>query len=157
LATEEAKKENMLRMTELSLEVLAAEVWDTLGDSAIVLGKGMGDSILEMLEKEEGLEIAGENPLDVSKEIDRIFVDEFGFAKEISVDVDKDAVATIKVNNCINTKFTDKMLASGITMNYTCPIMLATSAALRQVGMKGRVKIERWPEGKGCKIIFSPV
>jgi hypothetical protein len=157
MATEEAKKENMLRMTELSLEVLAAEVWDTLGETAMVLSKGMGDSILEMLEKEDGLEIAGENALDVGKEIDRIFVDEFGFAKEITVDVDKDAVATIKVSSCINTKFTDKMLASGVKMNYTCPIMLATSSALTQMGLKGRVKIERWPEGKGCKIIFSPV
>jgi hypothetical protein len=156
MATEEAKKENMLRMTELSLEVLGAEVWDTLGETAMVLGRGMGDAILEMLEKEEGLEIAGESSLDVGKEIDRIFVDEFGFAKEISVDVDQDAVATIKVNGCINTKFTDKMLASGVKMNFTCPIMLATSAALRQMGMKGRVNIVRWPEGKGCKIIFSP-
>jgi hypothetical protein len=157
MATEEAKKENMLRMTELSLEVLAAEVWDTLGESSMVLGRGMGDAILEMLEKEEGLEIAGEDSLNVGKEIERIFVDEFGFAKEISVDVDKDAVATIKVTNCINTKFTDKMLASGVKMNYTCPIMLATGSALRQMGLKGRVNIERWPEGKGCKIIFSPL
>ncbi|MPM09079.1 hypothetical protein SDC9_55395 [bioreactor metagenome] len=65
-------------------------------------------------------------------------------------------VGLITVNGCINTKFTDKMLANGATMNYTCPIMLAASAAMRQIGMKGRVKIERWEEGKGCKIYFIP-
>jgi hypothetical protein len=156
MATDDVKKENLLRMSALSLEVLATEVWDTLGESAIVLSRGMGDAILEMLEKEEGLEIAGESPEDVGKEISRIFVDEFGFAKEISLTVDADRVGIIKVGGCINTKFTDKMLASGLTMNYVCPVMMAAGAAMRQMGMKGRVKIDRWAEGKGCKISFIP-
>jgi len=156
MATDAAKKENNLRMTELSLQVLAAEVWDTLGESALVLGRGMGDAILEMLEKEEGLEVAGESAEDIGHEINRIFVDEFGFAKEIGLEGTTGTVGLITVNGCINTKFTDKMLANGATMNYTCPIMLAASAAMRQIGMKGRVKIERWEEGKGCKIYFIP-
>ena len=155
MATEEAKKENTLHMAELSLEVLAAEVWDTLGESAMVLGRGMGDAILEMLEKEEGLEIASEDPANVDKEIDRIFVDEFGFAKEISAEVASNGDATISVSNCINTKFTDKMLANGVKMNFTCPIMLAVDAYMRRIGRKGRVQISRWPEGKGCKISFK--
>ena len=156
MATEEVKKENLLRMTELSLDVLAQEVYDTLGDSAMVLSKGMGDAILEMMEKEEGLEIAGESPEDVGKEIERIFVDEFGFAKSITIAVDAQKVGVFSVNNCINKKFTEKMLASGLPMNYTCPVMLAGAAALRQMGLKGRVKIGAWPEGKGCKIYFIP-
>jgi hypothetical protein len=156
MATEEVKKENLLRMTELSLEVLAQEVYDTLGDTSYVLSKGMGDAILEMMEKEEGLEIGGENSDDVGKEIERIFVDEFGFAKSISLSVEENKVGIYTVNNCINKKFTDKMLASGLTMNYTCPIMLAGSAAMRQMGFKGRVKIETQPESKGCKIYFIP-
>lgn len=32
MATDEAKKMNALKMVSLSLEVLAAEVWDTLGE-----------------------------------------------------------------------------------------------------------------------------
>ena len=156
MATEDEKKLNMLHMTQLSLEVLAAEVWDTLGETSMVLANGMGDAILEMIEKEEGLEIAGENPLDVGKEINRIFVDEFGFAKEISLDVDKDNIATMKVTSCSNTKLTDKLLADGVTTAYICPIMLACSAALRNMGIKSHVKIERWQEGKGCKIFFIP-
>lgn len=156
MATDEVKKQNLLRMVGLSLEVLAEEVYDTLGDTAMVLSKGMGDAILEMMEKEEGLEIAGETPLEIGKEIDRILVDEFGFAKEITLDVDANAVATINVNGCINTAFTDKMLAKGLKMNYVCPAMLISSAAMRQMGLKGRVKIDRWPEGHGCKIVFIP-
>ena len=156
MATDEAKKMNLIRMLDLSLEVLAEEVYDTLGDSALVLSKGMGDAILEMMEKEEGLEIAGENAGVIGKEIDRILVDEFGFAKEISLDIDPNGVALMKVTGCINTAFTDKMLAKGLKMNYVCPVMLVASAALRQMGYKGRVKIERWPEGKGCQITFIP-
>ena len=123
--------------------------------TAMVLGRGMGDAILEMLEKEEGLEIASEDPANVDKEIDRIFVDEFGFAKEISAEVASNGDATISVSNCINTKFTDKMLANGVKMNFTCPIMLAVDAYMRRIGRKGRVQISRWPEGKGCKISFK--
>jgi hypothetical protein len=157
MATEDVKKENLLRMTELSLEVLAAEVWDTLGESAIVLGKGMGDSILEMLQKEEGFEFEGESTKEIAAEIKRIFLDEFGFAKDIETEIAPDGKAVITVNSCINTKFTDRMLASGVKMNYTCPIMLTASTVLRRMGAKGRVSIERWPEGKGCKINFLPL
>jgi hypothetical protein len=157
MATEEAKKENMLRMTELSLEVLASEVWDTLGESAMVLSKGMGDAILEALEKEGGLELDASDSLAVGKEIDRLFVDELGFAKDIAFNRDENLVSTIKVSNCINTIFTDKLLATGMKMNFTCPIMLTCDAALRGMNIKRRIKIERWEAGKGCIITFSPL
>ena len=156
MATDEVKKQNLMRMTSICLEILAEEVYDTLGDTALVLSRGMGDAILELMEKEEGLEIAGETPIEIGKEIDRILVDEFGFAKEITLDVDADNVGTIKVNGCIGTAVTDKMLAKGLKMNYVCPAMLVSSAAMRQMGLKGRVQIDRWPEGHGCKIKFIP-
>lgn len=154
MATEEVKKENLLRMTELSLEVLAAEVWDTLGESSMVLGNGMGDAILEMMEKEEGFELDSSHPMAVATEMDRIFVDEFGFAKEITASVDETGTAAVfKVNSCINTRFTDKMLASGVKLNYTCPIMLVAKQMGPKMGLpNSRVKIERWQEGNGCII-----
>ncbi len=156
MATEEVKKENTIRMAQISLEVLAVEVWDTLGESSMALANGMGDALLTFFEKEEGLEIAGENLDDLERELDRIFVDEFGFAKEISFEHGEGFI-TVKVSGCVNQKFTDKMLAAGLTQNYICPVMLLNTALSRRLGMKVRSKIERWAEGKGCKITLTKV
>jgi hypothetical protein len=156
MATDEAKKINALRMTSLSLEVLAEEVWDTLGESTMALSRGMGDAILAMFEKEQGLEVAAENPEAMGKEIERILVDEYGYAQEITLVVDAKMNADFKVKGCINTAFTDKLLKAGVKTQFTCPVMLVTGAAMRQLGMKGHVNIERWQEGKGCIIHFTP-
>ncbi len=156
MATEEAKKQNTLRMAGMLMQVLAAEVWDTLGETSIALSRGMGDALLEMFEKEQGLEIAGENPEDVAREVDRIFCDELGFGKDITFEVNYEKKqAIVLVKGCINAQNTEKIIAAGARYNFTCPIMLVYSALMRRSGEKGRVAIERWPEGNGCKIIFS--
>lgn len=161
MATDEAKKLNALRMTTLSLQVLAAEVWDTLGDSSMALANGMGDALLEMLEKEQGLEIAGEGPAVIGTEINRILVDEYGYANEISMIVDgtsdNPSGAVVSVKGCINTANTDKLLKAGVKIPFICPMMLIGNALLRRVGMNVRINIERWPEGKGCKIHYKVV
>jgi hypothetical protein len=157
MATDEAKKMNALRMTALSLEVLAAEVWETLGDTSMALSRGMGDAILEMMEKEQALEIAAENPLAVGKEIERILVDEYGLAQEITIKTDGSKDTDLFVKGCNSTYYCDRMVASGVKIPFTCPAMLATSAVLRKLGYKGRVDIERWQDGKGCIIHFHGV
>lgn len=157
MATDEAKKLNALRMTTLSLEVLAEEVWESLGETSMALSRGMGDALLEMFEKEEGLEIGGEDKVAIAKEINRLLVDEFGYAQEITLEVDDKANADFKVKGCINTAFTDKLLKAGVKIPFICPIMLVTSAAMRRMGLKGHVNIERWPDGKGCIIHYTPV
>jgi hypothetical protein len=167
MATEETKKDNLLRMTELSLETLAVEVWDTLGESSKVMARGMGDELLTMLVKENHLDLASkahlgakdsaaiDSHMDAGLEIGRVFVDELGFAKKITFENDPWVKTVVSIHECINTQFTDKMLADGLKENYTCPFMLTVSSAMAKLGMKGRVSIERWPEGKGCKIIFT--
>lgn len=156
MATDEAKKANALRMTSLSLEVLAEEVWDTLGESSMALAKGMGDAILEMLEKEQGLELAGEDPVAVGTEINRILVDEYGYAQEISmINLAVGEKVDVKVKGCINTAFTDRLTKAGVKTPFICPMMLLGGALLRRVGMNPHITIERWPEGKGCIIHYS--
>jgi hypothetical protein len=155
MATDEAKKMNALRMTSLSLEVLAAEIWDTLGESSMALANGMGDAILEMVEKEQGLEIAGEDPVAVGKEINRILSDEYGYTQEITMVTEPNVGSDVKAKGCLNTTFCDKLIKSGVKTPFTCPIMLLGSAALRQMGLKYRITIDRWPEGKGCIIHYK--
>ncbi len=156
MATDEAKKANAQRMMMLSMKVLLSEVYDTLGDSCMALSHGMGDAVLKMMEKEQGLEIAAEDPLALGKEIERILVDEYGLAQEITIKTDM-VKTDISVKGCNNVLFCDQLIANGVKIPFICPVMLATSAALRQLGYKGRVNIERWHEGKGCIVHFQAV
>jgi hypothetical protein len=155
MATEDQKKENRLRLTNLALLSLAASTWDTLGESAFAFSGPMGNHILQVMEKEMGLEIAGENPQDVMMEISRIFVDEFGFAGDIDVVMNGDDQYQLKVHNCINRRFTDKLMAAGVEKPFICPIMNACQAALRRMDFKAHETVEKWEEGKGSIITFK--
>jgi hypothetical protein len=150
MATDEAKKANAQRMMMLSMKVLISEVWDTLGDSSIALADGMGDAVLAMMEKEQGLEIGGEDPAAIGKEIDRILVDEYGLANEVTLESDGTTFADTKISGCHNTQFCDQLVASGVKMPFICPVMLVSASLLKQKGIKAHITYERWQAGKGC-------
>ncbi len=157
MAIEEQKKLNQLRLTSLALTSLASAVWETLGDSSFSFSGIMGNEILRIMEKEMGLEIAGNSPKEVMMEISRIFVDEFGYASDIQVDGDEDATITLKVHNCANRHFSDKLLEAGVEKPFICPIMTSCQAGLRRMGFKMREEIEKWHEGGGSIIKFERI
>jgi hypothetical protein len=155
MATEEGKKENRLRLTNMALLSLSASTWNTLGDSAFAFSGPMGSQILDIMEKEMGLEIAGEDPQEVMSEIGRIFVDEFGFCGDIDVETQSEDTMVLKVHNCVNRAFTDKLMAAGVEKPFICPIMNACQAALRRMDYKASNDVEKWVEGKGSVITFK--
>lgn len=155
MATDEQKKQNLIRLTNMALLSLAAGTWDTLGESVFAFSGPMGDEVLKVMEKEMGLEIAGEDPNDVLMEINRIFVDEFGFASDIEVEQLDEEHFELKVRNCVNRNFTDKLLEAGVEKPFICPIMNACSAALRRMGYKLHGDVDKWVEGKGSIITFK--
>jgi len=157
MAGEEQKKQNQLRLISLALSSLASSVWNTLGESSFSFSGLMGDEVLKVMEKEMGLEISGHSPKEVMMEISRIFVDEFGFATDIEVSGDDDAEIVLKVNGCVNRKFTDKLLDAGVEKPFICPIMTACQASLRRQGIKMSEDVEKWVEGKGSIITFKRV
>lgn len=152
MATEQSKKDNVSRLITMALASLTAGVWDTLGDASFALAVPMGKEIVAMMEKEMGLEIAGESAKDVVSEICRIFVDEFGFAKDIVVEMDGDQKAVLNVRNCINLPFTQTLAAAGVEKPFICPIMNACMSGLGRVGFKMHPDVRAWPEGSGCII-----
>jgi hypothetical protein len=109
MATETQKKDNLLQLTTMSLLSLTAGVWDTLGETSFALGNNIGTQLLEMMEKDTGLEIAGETPQDVMTEIGRIFVDEFGLAQDIDVAVENGHFE-LKVKQCVNFQLSTELL-----------------------------------------------
>ncbi len=154
MATEEQKKQNLLRLVNLALLGLAAGTWDLLGDGARGLSYEIGEAILPILEKEMGLEIAGQSPLEVLQEVGRLMVDEFGFAENVTVEADGN-VLRMKVYGCVNRSFTDKLEAAGVPIPFICPYMAISNAVFNRMGEKVRTEIQRWREANGSIITFE--
>lgn len=157
MATDEQKKANRLRLTEMSLVSLTTSTWDILGETAFAFSRPMGRRILNIMEKEMGLEIGGETPEHVMMEISRIFVDEFGFASDIEVKTTDDDKFELRVRNCVNRSLTDKLMEAGVGKPFICPVLNACHAALRRMDYKMHEDVEKWVEGKGSIITFTRV
>ncbi len=157
MATEEQKRANQFRLMSMALTGLASGVWNTLGDSAFAFSGPMGNQILHIMEKEMGLEVAGENPADVMTEIGRIFVDEFGFASDITIEQKGDEHYILRVHNCVNRTYTDTLMAAGVEKPFICPILNACQASLRRMGYRMGGDVEKWTEGKGSIITFKSI
>ncbi|MBE2199003.1 MAG: hypothetical protein IAE79_10365 [Anaerolinea sp.] len=157
MATDDQKKINQYRLMSMALTGLASGVWNTLGDSAFAFSGPMGNQILNTMEKEMGLEVAGETPVEVMTEIGRIFVDEFGFASDITVQEKGENHFEIRVLNCINRKYTDQLAAAGVEKPFICPILNACQASLRRMNFKMREDVQKWVEGNGSIITFKGI
>ena len=154
MATEEQKKANQLRLANMIIYGLAVSVWDMVGESAYVFSKGMGDVILPVLEKEMGLEIAGESHLDVATEVGRIAVDELGIAKDMEITGDGDKII-MKLREYILRPLYDNLAAAGVEKPFVDPVMCIGEAVIRRLGKKPRINAEKWEEGKGVIITFE--
>jgi hypothetical protein len=157
MATEEVKKRNQYRLMSMALTGLASGVWGTLGESSFAFSGPMGKQILSIMEKEMGLEVAGESPTDVINEIGRIFVDEFGFASDITVAGDEEKGIEVKVCNCINRRYTDQLMEAGVEKPFVCPILNSCQAALRRMGYRMHEDVEKWTDGNGSIITFTGI
>ncbi|MGK7932153.1 MAG: hypothetical protein AB4041_12070 [Microcystaceae cyanobacterium] len=157
MATEQKKQENRAQLANLALLSVAAGAWDLLGNGVNAFSGPMGNQILKVMENDMGLEIAGEDPEAVLMEISRIFVDEYGIASEIEVNIKDDKHFEIKVHNCANRAFTDTLRSNGVEKPFICPIMNASSAALKRMGYQVHKDIEQWKDGKGSIISFEAI
>lgn len=157
MATDEQKRQSQVRLSNLALLSLASGVWDILGKGVNAFSGSMGDAILDVIEKEMGIEVAGEDPEAVMREVSRIFVDEYGFASDIEVVVQDQENFQLRVRNCVNRSFTDQLMQAGVEKPFICPIMNSCRSALRRIGYKMHEDIEQWKEGKGSIISFRQV
>ncbi len=157
MATEQKKQDNRTQLANLALLSVAAGAWNLLGNGVNAFSGPMGNEILKIMEKEMGLEIAGEDPEAVLMEISRIFVDEYGIASAIEVNIQDAQHFQMKVHNCANAAFTDKLREAGVEKPFICPIMNAARSALKRMGYKVHEDIEQWKEGKGSIISFSAI
>lgn len=154
MATEDKKKENMLRMMGVVITGLVMGIWDMLGESAAALGPKIGEQTLTILEKEMGLEIAGENPEDVMTEVGRINVDEFGFAESVNINSDGSTITAV-VKKCMVGNLCEQVKNAGMD-NWLCPHLINGLAVLGRLGKKATTT-RKLDLSKGCEITFKMI
>ncbi|MDM8542093.1 hypothetical protein QUF75_05470 [Desulfococcaceae bacterium HSG7] len=154
MATEEQKKKNLFRMMSMMIAGMAKSLYELFGDTAFATMTEVGKELLEIMENEMGLEIAGETPKDVLTEIGRIFADEYGFIASFKVEGDDHELRLI-VDKCQGWNLTQKILKTGVEIPFTCPIMNVGHAALARMGKSAHRKIEPRPEVRGSTITFT--
>ena len=154
MATEEAKKKNMMRMMTLMIGGMAKALYDLFGETAYATMSEVGKSLLSIMEDEMGLEVVGEDPQEVITEIGRIFTDEMGFVADFKVESTGNELSLI-VDKCAGWNLTQSILKHGVEVPFTCPIMNVGQAALAKMGKHAQKKIEPRPEVRGSAITFT--
>lgn len=156
MATEEEKKKQLVRVLSLIIEGLATGIYELLEDSAYALMRTVGKNILEIMQKEMGLEIEGEDPGDVLNELLRIWVDEIGMFEDAKVEEVENGWVVVG-NNCKGWNLSQRIVKAGAKEPFTCPVMNSMHAALDNIGIKTHMKIEPQKATKGTKFTLTKV
>ncbi|EIC22070.1 hypothetical protein [Thiorhodovibrio frisius] len=156
MASEEEKKRQLVRVLSLMIEGLAKGIYDLFDDSAFALMRIVGTDLLEIMQKEMGLEIEGENPTDVLNELLRIWVDEIGFFDDATVKEIENGWM-IEGNRCKGWNLTQKILATGVKQPFTCPVMNTMNAALAKMEVQTHMNIEPIPETRGTRFTLTRI
>jgi hypothetical protein len=153
MATEEQKKENLVRMYKLVIAGLAKGLYDLFGESSFAVMHSVGDDLLEIMQQEMGLEVDGENVHDVVTEVARLFEDEFGFADKVVIDAEAEDHVQIHVEQCKGYNLSKKLQGIGIEHPFTCPVMTVMAAAIRKnFGKQPHEQVEARDDIRGSTI-----
>jgi len=125
MATEIEKKKNLARLLELVTKGLGKGLWDLVGEPVYATSAVIGDEILAYLQKNIGLEIAGESPEDVLLELTRIFMDEFGAAQDVNIQK-KDNLIEMKIKKCVSRRLCLDLKKENIPP-FVCPYLCCFS------------------------------
>jgi len=155
MATDAQKKENLLKVFNISMFGMVEGLWDLFGESSFATVQAIGDRVLEVMEKEAGLEIAGENPEDILIEVTRLLVDEIGTmsAGEVTVDGQKVSIAC---QECFLREATGWLEEAGVQPFACVPMNIAAAAMRQRLGTKHHVIGRKWDQGsQTCTIQFE--
>ena len=155
MATDAKKAENRLKMYQMMVMGSALGIWDLIGETAMAISPKIGEQLLTMMEKEVGLEIAGETPEHILAELGRLYVDEIGGASAAELGTDGNELS-LKLRNAAGKELILQLKAAGVEPFFE-PVMCAGLAALARLGKRARVSVEMWEEGNGRIIHYELV
>lgn len=155
MATEEQKRERLLKVFNIAMYGLIEGLWDLFGESSFATINSVGDRILTVMEREAGLEIAGENPEDILLEITRLLADEIGTMSGGEVTMDGNNVS-IACQECFLREATGWLEAEGVQPFACVPMNISAAAMRKRLGTKHRVLGRDWDPGtQTCTIRFQ--
>ena len=155
MATEEQKKERLLKVFNITIYGLIKGLWDLFGESSFATVQSVGNRVLATLEKESGLEIHGENQEDILMEIVRLLTDEIGTMSDGDVTIDGDKVS-IACQHCVLRTATGWLEEDGIEPFACLPMNIAAAAMRKRLGAKHRVLGRDWDATtQTCTIKFQ--
>ncbi len=155
MATEEQKKQRLLKVFNVGMYSMIKGLWDMFGESAFATTNPVGDRILGALEKESGLEIHGEDPKAILQEITRLLADEIGTMSDGKVTVNGDKVS-IACKECFLREATGWLEAEGVQPFACIPMGVSAAAMRKRLGIKHRVIGRDWDAAsQTCTINFQ--
>ncbi len=153
MATEEQKQGNFIRALSVLIVGLAKGLYELFGESAYAVMHPVGDHLLDVMQREMGLEIGGASTKEIASEIARLFVDEFAFAEEIKIVEADDNHVVVHTKNCLGYNLTKSLQEAGVKYPFTCPIMNVMASGIKQVTGKEVHRSAEWkPERRGTDI-----
>jgi hypothetical protein len=141
MATEQQKYANRARLWGLTVVGMTMGIWEMVEEASVALSPQIGAQILNMLEKQLGLEVAGEKPEHLLVELGRIFVDEYGYASEAKVE-STDKTLRVTLENAVGTPEFAMLKERGVEKLFSHPFFCAGLAAFARLGLKARGNVE---------------
>ncbi len=155
MATEDQKKERLLKVFNIGMYGMIKGLWDLFGESSFATVLSVGDRILTTMEKESGLEIHGENPEEILQELVRLLTDEIGTMSEGQVTMNNGDVS-LSCTNCFLREATCWLEADGVQPFACMPMNIAAAAMRKRLGVKHRLRGRDWdPDNQVCTIKFQ--
>lgn len=144
----------LMRLMSLMIAGMAKGIHEMFGEAAHAVMSETGRSILEILERDMGLQLADLEPDEALAAIGRVFREELGFVDSFTVSRDSNRL-TVTLHGCQGWDMTQEVLKTGVDSPFTCPIMNVCQAALIRMGKPARKSISPIPETRGSAITFT--
>lgn len=157
MATEEQKNARLLRIMNVAVYGLIEGLWDLFGESSFATVHSISTKILDMMEKEAGVQIAGENLEELTVGILRLLTGEFSAMSAGKSIIEGNNVSLV-CQDCFLHPATNWLESDGV-QPFACIPMNVTATAIRQrLGTRHRVLGREWdPDSKTCTIHFEMV
>ncbi len=151
----EEQRQQWDRLSQMMIYGLEKGLWNMLGEASLAVVGTVGQEMLEVLEKEWGLQVEGSDPKELMANIGQLFVEKMGIAE--SFDIEKeDSTVALRVVKCHLMGIEAKLVEQGI-QPFLCPFLNIAMAALRK-RMNGATTITQFdvdPESHRCFLKFA--
>ncbi len=130
-------------------------LWELFGESSFATVHSISDKILDMMEKEAGVKITGENPEEIIMKISRLLTDEFSTMSSGKLTIEGNK-ASLACQDCFLHPATNWLAEDGIQPFACIPMNVTTAAMRRCLGSKHRLFGREWDaDSKTCTIHFQ--